>query len=280
MTLGKQHGLKEVSAHYHHLGGSSPYNDLTFEQRDALSQQLGIPVFCGFRNWPPWYSDGWQSLIEAGCQRVGLLVLAPHQCSRSWEDYLNEAEAAWNELDPATRPEIAGVVPPMAGTDYYTEANANLIEQVWQDWDQDRRDACELILCAHAIPVPAEKRSPYRQQIIDDAATIAQLVKHPEHHVGFQSAPDDSRIPWSSPKVEEIIEELAERGCKEIVLQSIGFLVDHVEVVFDLDTEAKELAEELGIALHRAPCVHAHDRFITGLAQSVRDTFNTTAVEV
>ena len=88
------------------------------------------------------------------------------------------------------------------------------------------------MITAHAIPLPAEQRSPYRRQIEIDAATAAELAGWDTHALAFQSSPDESRIPWSEPRVENVMAELIAQGARDIVCHSIGFLVDHVEILF------------------------------------------------
>ena len=126
-----------------------------------------------------------------------------------------------------------------------------------------------MIFTAHAIPEPVEATSPYRQQFIETSKLIAEKLDHPEHLIAFQSAPDDSRVPWSSPDILDVMKEVHEKGAKRLVVQASGFLVDHTEVLFDLDVEAKELADELGIEFVRAPCVHDHPAYVAALADKV-----------
>ena len=265
--------VQEVCEHYAHFGNVSPYNERTFEQAAALECELEkrgqkIPVRCGFRNWPPWYTDGLRELYEAGCRNIAYLVLAPHQCSRSWDDYINEANAARDELGPAA-PACAGVTEPFFVHPGFISASAARIRESVADWDEERFAAAKLVLTAHAIPVPAERASPYRQQVIETAKQVAEACGHPEHVVAFQSAPDNSRIPWSEPRIENVLDEVHAAGANDVVVQSVGFIVDHIEVLFDIDTEARAQAKELGMGFVWAPCVGDHPDFIGTMAERV-----------
>lgn len=257
--------IDEVAAHYAHFGDVSPYNERTNEQALALETALGVPVRCGFRNWPPTYDDGLQTLAAAGCRRIGLVVLAPHQTSRSWDQYIAEAEAAAREAT-APVPAIIGVAEPWWDHPGFIDACADELRRAAGDWQSD--DA--LLLTAHAIPQPAEARSPYRQQVAASARLVAEAAGHSAHRVAFQSAPDASRIPWSEPRLEAAIAELAVGGCRRLVVQAVGFLVDHIEVLYDLDVEAAAQCAELGLDYRRAACVHDHPAFIACLAERCR----------
>jgi len=147
----------------------------------------------------------------------------------------------------------------------FIEGCAAQISQAVPDLSAD--DA--LILTAHAIPEPVEVTSQYRQQFIETSQLIADKLGQSEHHIAFQSAPDGPGVKWSTPDVLDVMKDLAAKGAKRFVLQAAGFLVDHTEVTFDLDVEAKELAAELGVEFVRAPCVHSHPSFIAALADRV-----------
>ncbi|MDA3963660.1 MAG: ferrochelatase [Planctomycetota bacterium] len=265
--------VAEVAAHYHALGGVSPYNPLTFAQAEALEAELArrgrpMPVRCGFRNWAPWYADGLRALHEAGCSHYRAVVMSVQQTRRSWEDYLDQCAEAAQDLGDAA-PRRAGVIEPYFAGAGFVAACAAEIKVATVGWDEQRYDQATLLLTAHAIPVLAERSSPYRAQVEHSAGLIAAAAEHPAHEVGYQSAPDPSRIPWSTPTVSEQIRAAAAAGARDIIVQAVGFLVDHVEVAYDLDIEARALCAELGCGYTRARCVHDHPAFISELADRV-----------
>lgn len=266
--------VAEVSEHYHHLGGISPYNELTDHQAGALAAALAarghdMPVACGFRNWPPWMTDGLTDLRAAGCDAVIPVPLSAQVSSRGWDDYLTELHATAEDM--ADGPRILPAVAPYGIADGYAAACAAQIDQARREagWSDERFAAAGLVLTAHAIPVPAERASPYRSHTEIIAAATAAACGHPEHVVAFQSAPDRSRVPWSEPRVEQVIADLAAAGTTDVVVQAVGFLVDHVEVVYDLDHEVADDCSEAGMTYLRAPCVHDHPRFISLLVDHV-----------
>lgn len=263
--------VTEVAAHYHELGSTSPYNPLSLAQAAALEQELArrgrpMPVRCGFRNYRPWYSDGLDALATLGCRRIATLVLAPQRCRRSWEQYQEEARAA-----AAGRNDLAIVAeaPWWGSHPGYATACAAHIATATADWSCERFQSAALLLTAHAIPVPAERGSPYRAEVDACAAAVAAACGHPAHTVAFQSAPSPSRIPWSAPDLDAAVDAIVAAGHRELVVQAIGFLVDHVEVLYDLDHGLRAACAQRGLGYTRAVCVHDHPAFITALADTI-----------
>ncbi|HYE04760.1 MAG TPA: ferrochelatase [Planctomycetota bacterium] len=265
--------VAEVAAHYHELGGTSPYNALTEAQSRALASELArrghaLPVACGFRHWRPWTIDGMRALADGGCREIALLVMAPHQSSVSWDWYLKHAAEAAEALGDRA-PAITAVVEPWYAETGFIAANAARVRDAAAGWDAARFAAAELVFTAHAIPAPIAETSRYREQFAETAARIADALGHPRHRIAYQSAPSDSRVPWTGPDIVPTIREAAERGAREVVVQACGFLVDHTEVLYDLDVEARRAAAQAGIGFTRATCVHDHPAFIAALADGV-----------
>jgi ferrochelatase len=268
--------IAEVSGHYHHFGGMSPYNALTARQAAALKDELArrgrpLHVACGYRHWTPWASDALRSLRDAGATSVAILIMAPHQSSVSWDWYLKHAAEAAETLG-ASAPRLVAVVQPWWKEAGYIAAIAAQITESTTGWSAQRFQDAELIFTAHAIPQPVEATSPYRAQLAETAAAAARALSHPEHAIAFQSQPGDSRIGWSSPTIEEALQAAHARGRREAVVQAAGFLVDHTEVLYDLDVDALHEATRLGMGLTRARCVHDHPAFIAMLADRVEQS--------
>jgi ferrochelatase len=269
--------IAEVAGHYHHFGGFSPYNQLTERQASALADELArrgrpLAVACGYRHWRPWSIDALTTLQQAGCRRAVILIMAPHQSSVSWDWYLKHAAEAAEQLG-AQAPALVGVVQPWWAEPGYITAVADTVRQATAGWSAERFAAAQVIFTAHAIPQPVERTSPYRAQFAETAALSATALGHPQHVIAFQSQPGDSRVAWSSPSIEQAIEDAHRRGVRDVVVQAAGFLVDHTEVLYDLDVEARQLADRLGVTFTRAACVHDHPAFIAMLADRVEQAF-------
>jgi ferrochelatase len=194
--------------------------------------------------------------------------MAPHQSTVSWDWYLKHAAEAVEALGSAA-PAIGGVVAPWWEAPGHLDAVADQVRTVTTNWSAERRAAAWCVFTAHAIPQPVEATSPYRRQMEATAAAVAQRLGLAHHRVAFQSAPSDSRIPWSSPDILAVVEEAAAAGVRDLVVQAAGFLVDHTEVLYDLDVETAEACARHGITYTRALCVHDHPAFIGALADAV-----------
>lgn len=265
--------VAEVAKHYAHFGGSSPYNRLTDGQarrlREALvARGLDVPVACGFRHWQPWTIDGLRQLAAAGCRRVLLLIMAPHQSSVSWDWYLKHAAEAAETLG-ANAPELVGVADPFFAAPGFIAANADRLRESTATWSPERLRAARLILTAHAIPEPVARSSRYVQQVAETAALVATAFGHEQHEIAFQSAPPAGGVAWTGPDILDRIDAAAAAGVEDLLVQAVGFLVDHTEVTYDLDIEATAHAAATGMRLTRAGCVTEHPAFIATLADHV-----------
>ncbi|MBA3709431.1 MAG: ferrochelatase [Planctomycetes bacterium] len=263
--------VAEVVAHYRRLGGFSPYNDLTFRQAAALKPELArrgvaLPIACGFRHWTPWADDALGALKADGASSIALAILAPHQSSVSWDWYIRHAAEAAERVGGIA---IAAVAAPWWNHPGFIAAIADRLREVTAALPSERIAKAELIFTAHAVPKPVESTSPYRTQFIETARLAAAEFGHPAHTIAFQSQPGDSSIPWSVPDILSTISAVHARGARDVVIAAAGFLVDHTEVLYDLDVEAQELCARLGVGYHRARCVHDHPAFIAALADRI-----------
>ncbi|MEK7413634.1 MAG: ferrochelatase [Planctomycetota bacterium] len=251
-----------VAAHYQDVGGGfSPYNALAATQADALRSELrrrgrDVVVALGFRHWSPWIADACTTL--SGCQRTVGLMLAVHATGRTADAY----RAA------CTIPNITWTAslhdhPGMA------TAVAERLRAATIGWSADRLQRATLVFTAHAIPQPAERASGYREQVAVSATLAAQAFGKPEHRIAYQSAPPPGRVPWSTPQIGDMLNELAASGVKDVLLQPIGFLIDHMEVIYDLDVESQQQAKRLGLCLTRAATVGDHPAFIAAMAERI-----------
>ena len=253
--------VAEVVSHYRHFGGFSPYNRLAAAQADALRAELArrgrrIQVELGFRHWTPWISQACERL--AACDRVAGLVLAPHAAARSTDLYRLAA--------PRSDIRWAGSFHDHPGL---AAAVAARLHQATLGWSPERYARAGLLFTAHAIPQPAERASGYRAVVETSARLAAAAMGRSVHHIAYQSAPAASRVPWSEPTIAAALAALRAEGCEDVLLQPIGFLVDHMEVLFDLDVEAQLEAARLGLRLTRAATVGDHPAFIAALADAV-----------
>ena len=264
--------LEEVAHHYEAIGGRSPYNELTFRQAQALEARLKangqpLPVYVGMRNWGPYLKDTIGEMNEEGARRAIGVIMAPHRSPTSWERYQLDVQRAREENGGG--PEVA-YLEPWHRHPLFLEAAAQRVEEA----SGYRRGAwpagVSALFTAHSIPVSMAQTSRYVEEITESSAAIAALLGVGGWSVAYQSRSGDGRTPWLEPDVNEVIREQAAWGVRGMVLAPVGFLCDHVEVLFDLDVEARQTAADAGLTLHRAGTVGDHPCFIEMLAELVQ----------
>jgi protoporphyrin/coproporphyrin ferrochelatase len=259
-----------VVHHYELLGGASPYNELTMRQADALRMELGeknidAPLAVGMRNWAPYVADSLRSLAERGARRVLCIILAPHRSEASFERYqqtVRDAQAALGES-------AVEVVYPEPWHDHplFIKAVASRTREALKRLDANARSRAVLIFTAHSIPVAMAEASRYVEQLTESARMVASELGVDAWQFAYQSRSGSPRDNWLEPDINDTIRNLTSDIA---VVVPIGFLCDHVEVLYDLDIEAAQVAREMGIRFKRAPTVGDHPLFIEMMASIVR----------
>ncbi|MCA1692217.1 MAG: ferrochelatase [Actinobacteria bacterium] len=259
--------LADLKRRYDAIGGTSPLLERTQSQAAGLEEALGDGwlVRLGMKHAPTFVEDGVRALAEAGVERVVGLVLAPHFSRLSVGEYAARAYAAaadcgidlvmvesWH-LEPGYLDLLAGFV---------GEAVAGM-----GDVDSDR---VEVVFTAHSLPerILAEN-DPYPRQLRETAEAVAQRARLERWSVGWQSAGRTSE-PWMAPDILDVLRSRAASGVGAVVVCACGFVSDHLEVLYDLDVEAKAEAERLGIGFARTRMPNDHPAFCASLASLVQ----------
>ncbi len=260
--------LEAVARHYELIGGRSPLNDLTRAQADALRRRLArdgidVPVYVGMRNWRPFLDETLAEIAAHGCRRVLGIILSAFQTEASWGRYIDAVEAARKAMtDPVPVVEYAE---PWSHRPLFIRAVADGVAAAVEALPSAFRDA-PLVFTAHSIPCSMAGESPYVEQFREASQRVARRLQQTDWTLAYQSRSGNPRDPWLEPDVNETIERLARAGEKAVVTVPIGFVCDHVEVLYDLDVEASRRARELGMRFCRAPAVNDHPLFIEMLA--------------
>ncbi len=264
--------LEEVAHHYEAVGGRSPLNEITFHQAQALEKLLAaqgnpLPVYVGMRNSAPFFRQTLERMDRDGVKNSVGFILSSHRTEASWERYQK------NIAD--TRVELDGKAPLV---DYcvgwhdhplFIQTWAELIDAALTKIAGDRRNSLPLLFTAHSLPVPMAARSPYVEQLETSARLIAERLGHRIWSLAYQSRSGKPSDPWLEPDIGSALHKLAAEGSRETIVAPIGFVCDHVEVLYDLDIEAKKIAADLGIELIRAACPNDHPTFIRMIAEVV-----------
>jgi ferrochelatase len=262
--------LEEVARHYEAMpGGGSPLNALTAVQADGLRRALGggMPVFVGMRNWHPFLHETLAAMTEAGHRRTLAIILSTFRTEASWERYVTDVAAA-RERTPGA-PEVV-FAPPWFQHPRFIAAAADGVTRALAAVSSSARADTPLVFTAHSVPVAMAEASPYVADFTAAARAVAATAGHARWSLAYQSRSGSPRDPWLDPDVGDVIRALAKDGARHVVVAPIGFVCDHVEVLYDLDVEARGIAEAHGVTLHRAPAVNAHPEFIAMLTDIVR----------
>jgi len=263
--------IDEVAHHYELIGGKSPINDLTYRQAIGLEHQLrelgyDLPVFIGMRNWDPLIADTIKIMKrEQSLNTIGI-ILAVHRCDASWERYYRDVEQAKEETEIDLNIEY---IEPQFDNPLFIESCADQIARSFYEIPDEQRAEAKIIFTAHSIPVSMAEKSPYVQQLNATAKLISKKLEHDNWLMCYQSRSGRPSDSWLEPDVCDVIEQLAEQDVKHVIIQAIGFICDHVEVMYDIGIEAFKVCRHVGIKMHRANTVNDDPKFLRGLANSV-----------
>jgi len=248
--------LADLVERYRRLGieDGSPLNAITEAARAALEQELGFPVYTGMRHWTPRIAEAAERALAGGAERVVGLVLAPHYSGMSIGRYrglLEDALGGRAELHFVERwGEEPGFVELLA--------------------DRVRGTDAHVVFTAHSLPARiVDEGDPYRDELLETSRLVAEGAGIDDWSFSFQSESPTGE-PWLGPDILDHLADLRARGVESVLLCPVGFVADHLEIKWDLDTEARERAEELGLELARIELPNADAAFVGVLAGLVR----------
>ena len=249
----RQEAVDELVERYRRIGGTSPLNRITEAQRAALAAATGLPVYVGMKHWHPWIREAVEQALAEGAERLVGLVLAPHYSRISIGGYRDRLEEA---LDG--RAELA-FVESWHDHEPYLDL---LAERV-------RGTDAHVVFTAHSLPerILAEG-DPYRDQLLETSRLVAERAGVAEWSFAFQSESPTGE-PWLGPDILVELETLHERGVRTVLVAPVGFVCDHLEILWDLDVEARDKAAELGLELDRIQSLNADPAFVRALADLV-----------
>jgi protoporphyrin/coproporphyrin ferrochelatase len=263
--------LDEITENYRAIGGSSPLLAVSRRQVDALASELGDEFRCylGMRHWAPWIEEVVGEMIEDGVTRAVSLVLAPHFSALSVARYQQKVADGLELFRGRIHFEHVASYHDASGL---VAAFASRVEEGLSRWADDERDRVHVVFSAHSLPERVlASGDPYGQQCLETARLVADQVGLPDERWSwaYQSA---GRMPepWAGPDLGEHLEELAARGVGDVISVPVGFVSDHVEILFDVDHRAGGVARGLGMRLERPPALNDDPVFVAALAELVR----------
>jgi ferrochelatase len=271
--------LEEVVGHYERFGGVSPLTEITLRQARGLERRLAaahvpLPVYVGMRNWHPLLPDTVRAMAADGVRRAVGLVLSAYRSYSSCTQYRQ------NVVDARTEAVVAGL-PDVSVTyvgDWHThpkfiEVNARHVRTSLDRLPSDVRDAARVVFTAHSVPLAMTGSERYQQQILDTARGIASVAGVSDWALVFQSRSGRPEDPWLGPDICPYLREIA-HAVPAVVLAPIGFVCDHIEVLYDLDHEAAAVCRETGLTMIRARTVNDDPLFLDMAADVVLAVWN------
>ncbi len=252
--------LAELRERYRAIGGS-PLTEITRAQARALAARLGLPVFVGMKHAPPFIADAAAEARSAGIERLVGLPLAPHYAEMSLGAYFTALRQAWDgELI---------VVRGFHDHPAFIAAVRNLLAEALVDFEPER-----IFFTAHSLPARIEATGdPYRERLLESCRLVAEGSAMPEWEFAFQSASHTGE-PWLGP---DLLDSLARTDVRRALVCPIGFVADHLEILYDIDIEAMAFAREHGIDLRRTQSFNTRPEFVDALVAVVGDALVTSS---
>jgi protoporphyrin/coproporphyrin ferrochelatase len=246
--------LEELRSRYRAIGGS-PLEEITRRQAAALGRRLGVPAFVGMKHSPPTIADGAAEARAAGVERLVGLPLAPHYARMSVGQYQAALERAWDrELEF-----VAGFHDHPA----FIGALCELLREALVD----RPPPDRLFFTAHSLPCRVvEEGDPYDERLLETSRLVERRIALPPWEFAFQSA-SHTGVPWLGP---DLLEALERSGARRALVCPIGFVADHLEVLYDIDVEAQTWAAEHGVEVRRTASFNDRPVFVEALTEVVR----------
>jgi protoporphyrin/coproporphyrin ferrochelatase len=257
--------MLEVAHHYELFGGASPINQQNRDLIAALRQQcahmgIDLPIYWGNRNWHPLLPATLRQMAADGCRSALAYVTAAFSSYSSCRQYQEDIARAQEEVGPDA-PRVS-TVRKFFNHPGFIETNADLVRAALAELGGATWETCALAFTAHSIPDAMARHSAYEAQLRDAARQIAAAVGAPRWDLVYQSRSGPPTQPWLGPDILDHLRTLRSAGVAAVVVAPIGFLSDHVEVLYDLDIEARHLAAELGLRMARARTPGTHPRFV------------------
>ncbi|MEJ7605558.1 MAG: ferrochelatase [Bryobacteraceae bacterium] len=252
--------LQEVAGHYRQFGGRSPINDQNRALVAALEQLFAregphMPVYWGNRNWHPMLADTVRRMRDDGVRSAAAFVTSAFGSYSGCRQYRGDIAQAW-EAAGSGAPEICKL-PTFHDRPGFVEPMIELVQQAVAQYDRPH-----IAFTAHSVPLTMTEASPYLAQLTETSARIALAVGGDDWNLVFQSRSGPPTQPWLEPDILDHIRDQHAQGKRELVVVPIGFISDHMEVLYDLDTEAAELCRALGMKMRRVATVGTHPSFI------------------
>jgi ferrochelatase len=266
--------MLEVAEHYYHFGGVSPINQQVRELIEALRAELDragveLPIYWGNRNWHPLLAETVQQMADDGVQQALAVVLSSYSSysgCRQYRENIADAQATVGEAAPRIDKLRVWYNHPD-----FVAANADRLREAIEDLPADLRGNAHIAFTAHSIPESMATTSDYEKQLLETCRLVSESLQIPTERwqLVYQSRSGRPEDPWLGPDVNDHLAHLQQTGVKAVVLMPVGFLSDHMEVLYDLDEEARATADRLHLTMVRGKTIGTHPRFVSMLRELI-----------
>lgn len=262
--------LEELTDRYRAIGGHSPLYEITGAQARGIEDRTGVKAYLGQKHAAPFVPDAVRDMAADGVTHAVGLVLAPHFSSMSIGDYERRAQKAAEEIGWDGRLDVVQSWHLQAG---YIDLLTERVKKALSSIPDEQRAKTKVLFTAHSLPERIlENGDPYPEQLRQTADAVAQRAQLRDYDIGWQSA-GRTKDPWIGPDVLDVMRSLHDEGWQGVVVCPCGFVSDHLEVLYDVDIECKDLADELGMAFARTDSPNADAPFLDVLGDVVRTAF-------
>ena len=272
--------MLEVAEHYYEFGGKSPINEQNRNLIKALEAELAkhgphLPIYWGNRNWHPMLADTLRQMKADGVRRALAFVTSAYSSYSSCRQYRENIESAREAIGEGAP--IVDKIRAFHNHPNFVEAVMDHVREALAKIPAERRDAAQLIYTAHSIPSMMAEGCDYEKQLMETGRLVAENLDRKNWRLVFQSRSGPATQPWLEPDILDCLRALkGEGGGTDVVIAPIGFVSDHMEILFDLDTQARQLCEELGINMVRAETVGTHPIFIRMIRELISERLDET----
>jgi protoporphyrin/coproporphyrin ferrochelatase len=275
--------LESVAEHYHHFGGKSPINEQNRALIARVSEELAargieLPIYFGNRNWTPLLADAVADMKRDGVRRALAFITSAYSSYSSCRQYLgdiDQARAAVPEAPPVET--LRRFFNHPGFVDACVERVRAAYDELGAHIGDGARARASIVFTAHSIPSSMAQSCDYEKQLRANAALIAERLGHARWELVWQSRSGPPSVPWLEPDILDHLRALHADGAPGVVIAPIGFLCDHVEVLYDLDVEARALCSELGMPMARAGTVGTHPAFVGMIVDLVQERLQGSA---
>lgn len=270
--------LLEVAEHYYAFDGKSPINGQNRALVEALRAELDahdvhLPVYWGNRNWHPLLADTLSEMKAQGVGRALAIVTSAYSSYSSCRQYLEDIEAARQAMGEGAP--VVDKVRVFFNHPLWIEAWVERVREAIAKLPEARRDTVRLAFTAHSLPLSMAEHCGYTEQLEETCRLVAGELGRQDWQLVYQSRSGPDQVPWLGPDIGQHLQALSAIGIEDLVVIPIGFASDHMEVVFDLDTELMAMAEGLGMNVVRAATVGTHPSFVAMLRELVEERLGT-----